>query len=1005
MQGRKNLQFFVLFIATVVAIFGVIRSYDTPLNILPEFQPPTIEVQTEALGLSASEVENLVTLNLEEMLTNTPWMEKMRSVSIPSLSSINLKFSPGTDIMDARQMVSENLALSQQIPNVSQKSVILQPRSTTNRVMAIGLSSDDLSLIDISQLSRWSIRPALMSVEGVANVSIWGHRERQLQVQADQEKMRRNRVSLNEIIKTTGNAFWMSQLSFLEASTPGSGGWIDTPNQRLEVRHDLPIQDENDLSEIVFQNKRYLSLGDVADVKEDHQPLIGDAVLDEGKGILLVVEKYPESSVLDVTSGVEEKMDELKGGLSGMEIDTTVFRPATFIETMIDNLTQTFLISSILVLLAFFAFFYRIHIAFLAFLAIALSLIVALFILHLCGVTTNTIMLAGILASLGIIIDQIITAFEKRSRGAIHATLIAVLLVVPVFFAQREFGLFFEPLTLSYIVSVLSGLVVALVVFPALLQIFSSENQIRYREFSFVRPLQKVYTNTLARVIKVPAAIWIILVAVLLAGSITWLTFAERSLLPTFQENNLMVELENMRGTSHSEMNRIVTRIGERLQSIQGVSNFGAHMGRAIRGDQITGMDSAKLWISIDEEADYKETKKAVTDALNKYPEIIKDIGTYSGKIMNKHLGSDDKEIFVRVYGSEFDVLKTQAEEVKKKLSRIDGIISPTAHTQSYLYEPGIQIKVDSASAKRYGLKPGDVRRTAATLVNSLQVANRFEKQKVYQVAVWSTPDGRDSVSDIKNLLIDTPSGGHVRLKEVADVSIVPMLSKIKREGMSRYLDISFEVRERDKKVLAGEIEDSIQGMEFPLEYHAEVLGGYAQEQKEQRRVLIIGLIVAIGTFLILQSAFNSWRLAILSFVTIPTAVSGGIFAAYFADGGLLSLGSLVGLLAIIGVATRNGVMLIGHYKYLEEEKGEKFGQALVIRGAKERLAPILMTAFTIAVAFIPLAIAGNIPGHEIAHPMAIVILGGLVTSTLLNIFIVPALYLWVRNIRNKYEV
>lgn len=977
-----------------LSLFGL---QNASFDILPEFQPKTIQVQTEALGLAASEVESLVTVNLEEMLTNTPWVENMKSTSIDGLSEIDLTFTPDTDIMDARQMVSEKLVLSSLKPNVSQQSIILQPRSTTNRVMVVGLSSKNLSLIDISQLSRWTIRPALMSVPGVSNVSIWGNRERQLQVQVDQQKIKYTGVSLEDLIKDTGNAFWMSNLSFLEASTPGSGGWIDTPNQRLEIQHILPIYNEKDLAQVPFSDLKYLTLGNVSNVVEGHQPLIGDAILDDGKGILLVIEKYPESDVLSVTRGVEEKLAKLKGGLSDMEIDTTIFRPATFIESVLGNLGYGFLIIFTLILFGFFVLFRKMRIAFFALLSMILSLVVTFFVLHLYGLTFNTVLFVGVIASCGVIIDQIINGFKKSAHHTMQVAIIAILLIIPVFFLGGETALFYKPLAISYCVSILLGMVFSLIVFPSLIRVFSSETDIQIRDFLFIKRLQIMYSNILAKMIKISAPIWIAVVGFLLIGTTAWLVFEDSYVFPKYNEPTLIVNLENAPGTSLIEMNRIVNEIGSTLQSIEGVSNFGADIGRAVTGDQVVGIHSSQIWVGIDKEADYDATIKSITESLQKYPEIVKSTETYSQEIIYKHITSKKENLFVRIYGIEFEKLREQAEEVKKSVSKIDGVINPSILEQSYVQASGIEIKVNTEITNRYGLKPGDVRRTVATLINGLEVANRFEEQKVYQVIVWSVPENRKDIQDIKNLLIDTPAGGHVRLSDIADVNIVPIMNKIERDKMSRYIDVVFETT-GDKTSIVKNIKDTLGDIDFPLEYHAVVL----LENSQNKNTLLLAIaIVVVGIFLLLQAIFGSWRLSTLIFFTTPVSLFGGVLAANIFGEGITSLGTVLGLLIVLGIAIQNGIRMIGHYQDLE--KGESSGSGLVLDGARERLIPILATSFIMILIFVPILIIGNIPGFELLYPMSIVVIGGLITSNFINLFIIQVLYMWIRN-KNKYE-
>src|SRR5438270_7997727 len=404
------LKFPLLVLALAVAMIsvGITQLRSTPVDALPEFAPPYVEVQTEALGLSASEVEELITLNQEELLNGTPWLQSIHSTSVAGLSSIILTFQTGTDILRARQLVSERLSLAYALPNVAQPPVILQPMSATSRVMMVGLSSKQVSPIQMSVLARWNIRPALLSVPGVANVSIWGMRDRQLQVLVDPAKLRANHVTLDQIVSTTGNALWVSPLTFLNASTPGSGGWIDGPQQRIEVRHVLPIASPKELAQVNVEGTT-LTLGDVAAVVEDHQPLIGDDILNNNSpGLLLVIEKFPGANPQDVTRGVEAKLAELQPGLSGIQINTNIFRQANFIDMAIGNLTWSLLIGFLLVVLVLLAFFYHWRIVLISLAVIPLSLVAAGLVLYLRGSTMNVMVLAGLLIAVAIVVVDVI---------------------------------------------------------------------------------------------------------------------------------------------------------------------------------------------------------------------------------------------------------------------------------------------------------------------------------------------------------------------------------------------------------------------------------------------------------------------------------------------------------------------------------------------------------------------------------------------------------------------
>jgi Cu/Ag efflux pump CusA len=427
------------------------------------------------------------------------------------------------------------------------------------------------------------------------------------------------------------------------------------------------------------------------------------------------------------------------------------------------------------------------------------------------------------------------------------------------------------------------------------------------------------------------------------------------------------------------------------LRSIPGVRNFGAHIGRALVADEVVGIDFTENWISVDPKVDYDKTLAAIQETVDGYPGIYRDVQTYLRERIKEVLTGAGESIVVRIFGPELDGLRRQAAEVKQTLTGIAGLID--LHEEPQKDIPQIEIKVDLAAAGRAGLKPGDVRRAAATIFAGHEVSDIHRDGKVYDVMVWSTPETRRSLSSVHDLLLDKPEGGHVRLGDVAEVRIASAPNVIKRENASRRIDVHANVRGRDLGSVVEDVQGRLKTLQFPLGYHAHVLGEAAERQAAQRGLLIAAVVTAIGIFLLLQSAFQSWCLAALAFLALPAALVGGVLAAYAGDR-VISLGSLVGFLTVLGIAARNGVLLINHYQHLERSEGEPFGPGLILRGARERLSPILMTTLATGLALVPLAITGDIPGHEIEHPMAVVILGGLVTSTLLNLLVVPSLYL-----------
>lgn len=1011
-------RFILIILAAVLMLYGISELHqDASVDIFPEFNPPMVEIQTEALGLSAAEMEALITVPMEaDLLNGVAWLDQIYSESVTGMSSILLIFEPGTDPIAARQMVQERLTQTFALPNVSTPPTMLQPLSTTGRVMVVGLSSEELSLIELSILARWNIKPRLMGVPGVANVNIWGHREWQLQVQVDPEHLRDKGVTLRQVIQTTGEALWVSPLSYLEASTPGTAGWIDTPNQRLSIRHILPITSPESLAQVPIVGSEDLVLSDVANVVDDHQPLIGDALLGENPGLLLVIEKFPGADITDVTKGVEDALDEMAPGLTGVAFDTTVFRPASYIEEGISNLTTAIIVGAVLMILVLGVFFMDWRSALISFVTVPLALAVTAFVLHARGTPFNVIVLAGLVVALGVIIDDAITDVENVTRRLrkprpegdttptdaivlnallqvrspiIYAILVILLTVMPFFLLGGLPGSFLEPFASSYALAVSTSLVVTLVVTPALTILVFSNAPIGRREPPLAQMLQHSYKALLAQVVRIPAPVFVAAGVVIVIG-IAGLFFMDRSLMPSFKQTDLLITVEAVPGTSRNEMNRIMSLVSSDLQTIKGVRNVGSHVGRAVTGDQVVEINSGEIWVSLDPSVDYDKTVNAVSTVIDGYPGLAYEVQTYLPERIDEALMQTEEDIVVRVYGHEFDVLENTAVQIQEDIRGIDGI--DDVEIDFTELEPQVEIEVDIAAAERYGLKPGDVRRAAATLLSGLPVGSLYQEQKIFDVVVWGEPHLRDSLTDIHNLLIDTPTGDQVRLGEVAAIRIVPTPIVIQRDAVSRFVDIEVHVSGRSIGSVASDIDRRLEDIEFPFEYHAKVLGEYAEREATRWRVLGAAIIAVIGTFLLLQASFDSWRLAFVTLLALPMALTGGVLAAFLVSD--VTIGSLFGLLAVLGIAVRNGITLFDHYRNLQLDENQPWGPELVLQGAQDRLVPILMTALTTGFVQLPLIVGGTVPGLEIAHPIAVVILGGLITSTLLSLFVLPTVYL-----------
>ncbi len=1018
----SSLKFRYIVVALAVAMmsFGIVQLRDTPVDVFPEFAPPRVEIQTACLGLTASDVEQLVTVPLEDALNGVPGLDEMRSSSVPQLSSIQLIFKLGTDLLRARQLVQERIAtVLPTLPTWAAPPVMLQPLSSTSRVMKIGLSSKSRSLIEMSMISYWTIRARLLRVPGVANVPIWGERLQMLQVQVEPEKMRQHHVSLDQVMETTADSVEVGLLKFSNGARVGTGGFVETPNQRLGVRHVLSIRTPKDLAAVTIAERKGkpLRLGDVARVVEDHQPLVGDAVINDGPGLMLIVERLPWANTLDVTRGVEQALKELQPGLTGIDVDPTIFRPASFIETALHNLTNALLLGCLFVILVLALFLFEWRSALISLVAIPLSLVAAGWVLYLRGATINTMILAGLVIAVGVVVDDAIIDIEnitrrlrqyrregvQRSTAAvvleaslevrgpiIYATLIIVVAAVPVYFLQGLTGSFFRPLALSYALAVLASMVVALTVTPALALLLLRRAPLERRESPLVGWLQRGYTALLARVVQRPRWAYAT-VALFIAGGLAVTPLLGESLFPQFKERDFLMHWISYPGTSHPEEQRIVTAGSRELRAIPGIRNFGSHIGQAMLGEEIAGVNFGENWISVDPKADYDKTLAALQRTVASYPGLYTDVQTYLNERIKEVLTGTSEAIVVRISGPDLRVLRDKAAEVEKLLGSIDGVTEQ--HADFVVDVPQLDVEVNLAKARRYGIKPGDVRRAASTLVAGEEVADVFRNGKAYDVQVWSTPQTRNSLSDIKNLPIDTPKGGRVRLGDLADVRVKPTPNLVERANNSRRLDVGANVSGADLGSVAREVNRRLGEVSFPRGYDYRVLGEYQERQAAQKRLLIFAVGATLGILLLLQLCFGSFRLAALSLLTLPMALVGGVLAAY-AVGGIISLGSLVGFFTVMGIAARNGILMINHYQHLERHEGETFGPALVLRGARERLSPILMTALATGLAVVPLVISGTIPGHEIEYPLAVVILGGLFTSTLLNLFVVPSLYL-----------
>jgi CzcA family heavy metal efflux pump len=1009
-----------VFGAAAVMVFGFIQTREAPLDVFPEFAPPIVEIQTIALGNSSKEVEELITIPIEDSLNGIAGLDKMRSYSVEQLSSIKLYFKRGSDLYRSRQLVQERLGgITAQLPPFASPPFMMPPLSSTARVLKVGVTSDELTLQELSAIAYWKIKQRLMRVEGVAQVMIYGERLQQRMVHLDPQKLEANGVSLASVMEGTANSMDAGVLQFAEAFTVGQGGFVESNGQRMNIRHLLAIQKPEDLAQVPIEkeNGKVIRLGDLGNVIEDSQGLWGDAAIDQGPGLMLIVQKLPRANTLEVTKGVEKAIEELEPGMPGIQFDTDIFRPATFVDMAIENLMTALLLGVLLVIFILAAFLFEWRTAFISLLAIPLSLVGALLVLEVFDTVINVMILAGLVVSIGVVVDDAIIDVENivrrlrqaraegrevstfrvvldasvEVRSAItYATLINVVAIVPVFFLSGLSGAFFQPLVFAYGLAVLVSMVVAMTVTPALCLLLLSRGY-REKESPVMRALKSGYGWALAKVIRRPSPAILTAALAMGAGLLIFPTLGQ-SLLPNFKENDLITYWATKPGTSLPETMRIANRgCHDYEQEVPAIESCATHAGQALLGDEIHGVNFAEQWVSLNPDADYDQSIAEIRGVIDSYPGLYRTVQTYLRERVKEVLSGANESIVVRTFGPDINVLEQKASEIVKGMSTVDGVID--AQIEQIEQIPQIQIQVNPEAAQRHGITAGQVRRDSSALIASEEVGDLFYGGKAYDVQVWTIPSARDSVTDVENLPIDTASGGTVPLNTIADVTIRPIANTIKREEQSRRIDVGADVGGRDLASTVSDVKERLAEVEMPPGYHAEVLGEAPELNAAQNHLAIYGILAAIGIFLLLQAGLSSTRLAALVFLLLPMALAGALLAAKLSTGEL-SLGAMVGLLTVLGIAGRNGILMIAHFQHLEREEGVPFGPALVLQGAKDRLAPILMTASATGLALVPLVLAGPVPGNEIEHPLAVTILGGLVTATLLNLFVLPSLYL-----------
>jgi len=1021
-------RYLVAGLAVALLYFGVTLAGSQKLDAFPEFAPVSVEIQTNCLGLSPSQIEALTTVPLEAALHGVPGVYDIRSDSEPQLSAIFLYFK-GTNVMHARQLAQERIqATAHTLPSWCDVPQMYPIVSATSRVMQIGLSSKTVSLMDMSMMAQWQLRPRLMDVPGVANVAIWGEKPKQLMVEADPARMAKNRVAMDDLMTAASNAVDAGELGYTTGAAVGSLGMSQTANQQIDVHNIQPITTPQQLAQVPIsvKNNQLLNLGDVSDVTWGYPPLIGDAVINGGPGLMLVVEKFPGANTLDVTNGIDKALSAMAPSMPGVQINNQIFRQASFIQIAIHNLSQSVLLGCILVVFVLLMFLFQWRAALVSLLAIPLSLAAAEIVLVALGTTINTMILAGFAVAVGVVVDDAIIDMENivrrlrawRAAGRMispfhvvlaaslevrvaifYATLINIIAVIPVMLVGGLTGAFFEPLALAYALAVLASMVVALTVTPALGYILLRDARLKETEPPVVRVAKRGYSRALSGALRAPGYAFGAVIVLALVGGFAYPHLGE-DLFPTFKEPDFLMHFVTKPGTSVTEQDRMVTSLQDQVLKVPGVKTAGSHIGQALLGEEVSGVNFSETWLSLKPGTNYDATVNQLRNIADSYPGAFSDVQTYLHERIDEVLTNGTTEdVAVYIEGPDINTLATLGNELSARMAKLHGLEDVQPAPLEFI--PQANVTVNTATAARYGLTPGDVRREAAIMMASEPMSELAYNDQLIVVAAWTTPTARNSVTALEQLPIDTPNGGHVALGKVATVAIAPTPSQIIRVNGTRMQEVDADISGTDLGTAANEVQALLKTFKLPAGYTVSLQGESVERASAQQRLEWLGLGALIVILLLLQAAFRSWRLALMLLITLPVALVGGVLAAWGVLG-TITLGALVGFFTVLGIAARNGILMIAHFKHLEEEEGVPFGRDLVVRGASERLSPILMTALATALALVPLIIYGDQPGQEIEYPMAIVILGGLATSTLLNLFVLPPLYLLVAGWRRS---
>ena len=1004
----------VIALACLLLAYGLYTIGVARLDVFPEFAPPLAIVQTEAAGLSAEQVEVLVTQRIENALGGTLGVASMKSKSLQGLSLITVTFTDATDVQRARQLTNERLsALAASLPAGVRPPALLPLTSSTSVVLIAGLTSATRSLGELHDFAEWTLKPQLMGLPGIADVVVFGGDTRQFQVQVEPQRLAQYGLSLQDVVGAA------------KRSTAVHGaGFVEGTNQRIVISTEGQVRTPEQLARtpMVLRSGARIHLGDVADVRFAPGPAMGAASIDGKPGVMLVIENQYGADPMAVTEAIDKAFKGLQPLLASEQVnlEPAVFRPASFIVTAIDHVRNALLIGGVLVVVVLFLFLFNLRTAAISAIAIPLSLLTAVILLHRLGVSLNTLTLGGLAIALGEVVDDAIIDVENIFRrlrenealerplpagsvvlaaslevrsAVVYATFIVALVFLPVLTLSGVAGKLFAPLGMAYILSVLASLGVALTLTPALSFLLLGRGPLPVRETRFVDRLKSGYGRCLSAVER-RTGIVAIVVAGLCIGALATVPFMSGSFIPELKEGHYIVHMSLAPGSSLLESMRVGNRITAALVGLPGVRLVAQRAGRASDVVDPVGVNVSEFEISLTPMSGQQQlqTLEQIRAALAGFAGITTSVNTFLTERIDETISGFAAPVIVNIYGNDLDLLDEKAREVMQLLNAIPGAVGVSL--QSPPGTPQLTVRLRHAQLERYGLAPLEVLDAVQVAFEGAVVAQIYEGNRVYDVTVILDPAHRQSPADVGALLVRNAQGMAVPLRQIADITEAAGRSQIEHSGGQRLQTVTSGVHGRAISDFVRDAQARI-GREVSLPTGTYIVfAGEAQARaRSQQDLLVNSALAAGGIVLLLFLALGGVRATLLVLLNMPFALVGGV-ATVLLTGANLSLGSLIGFVTLFGITLRNSIMLVSHYQHLVAEEGVTWGPEAALRGSSERLVPILMTAAVTALGLLPLALRSGEPGNEIEGPMAIVILGGLITSTLLNLLVLPALAL-----------